>query len=64
MVFKTVNTVSRVQGLADAGEIYTSEDVYNFPDVREAVEHCKIASEEVVVKGVSDTLRVYKISTR
>jgi class 3 adenylate cyclase len=59
---QTVNIAARVQGLADAGEIYLSEDVYNFPGVREAVVHCNIASEEVAVKGISGKLKVYKIS--
>ncbi len=60
---QTVNIASRVQGLADAGEIYVSEDVYAFPGVREAVAHCNIDSEQVVMKGVSEKLQVYKIST-
>ena len=61
---QTVNIASRVQGLADAGEIYISEDVYTFPGVQEAVADCTIASEQVAVKGVSEKLQVYKISAR
>ena len=60
---QTVNIAARVQGLADAGEIYISEDVYNFPGVRDALEHYSIASEQVGVKGVSEKLQVYKIFT-
>ncbi len=60
---QTVNIAARVQGLADAGEIYVSEDVYNFPGVREAIADCNIIQEQVVVKGISEKLRVYKIST-
>jgi class 3 adenylate cyclase len=60
---QTVNIASRVQGLADAGEIYISEDVYTFPGVREAVAHCTIAPEQVIVKGVSEKLQVYRIAT-
>ena len=59
---QTVNIASRVQGLADAGEIYVSEDVYTFPGVREAIAHCTIAPEQVIVKGVSEKLQVYRIS--
>jgi len=59
---QTVNIASRVQGLADAGEIYISEDVYAFPGVQEAVAHCNIASKQVSMKGVSEKLQVYKIS--
>ena len=60
---QTVNIAARVQGLADAGEIYISEDVYNFPGVRQAIESYNIASEQVGVKGVSEKLQVYKIFT-
>lgn len=61
---QTVNIASRVQGLADAGEIYVSEDVYSYPGVQEAVASYDIASEDVIVKGVSGTLRVYRISSK
>lgn len=61
---QTVNIASRIQGLADAGEIYVSEDVYTFPGVQEAVGHCKIASKQVTVKGVSEKIQVYKISAK
>jgi class 3 adenylate cyclase len=59
---QTVNIASRVQGLADAGEIYVSADVYAFPGVREELAHCNVASEQVSMKGVSEKLQVYKIS--
>jgi class 3 adenylate cyclase len=59
---QTVNIAARVQGLADAGEIYVSEDVYAFPGVRAAVAHCSIAPAQVSVKGVSEKLQVYKIA--
>lgn len=61
---QTVNIASRVQGLADAGEIYISEDVFTFPGVQETIAHCNIIPEQVAVKGVSETLQVYKISIR
>lgn len=61
---QTVNIASRVQGLADAGEIYMSEDVYTFPGVQEVVNPYKITSEQVVVKGISGKIQVYKISAR
>jgi class 3 adenylate cyclase len=60
---QTVNIASRVQGLADAGEIYISEDVYTFPGVQDAVDQYNIASEQVIVKGISGKIQVYKIST-
>lgn len=59
---QTVNIAARVQALADADEIYMSEDVYNFPGVRAALAHREVVSEEASVKGVSGKLHVYKIS--
>ena len=59
---QTVNIASRVQALADAGEIYVSEEVYSFPGVQEALAHCKIDSEQVAMKGVSEKIQVYRIS--
>lgn len=61
---QTVNIASRVQGLADAGEIYISEDVYTFPGVREAIADYDFAPEQVVVKGINEKLQVYRISTK
>ena len=59
---QTVNIAARVQTLADAGEIYMSEDVYSFPGVQESIAHCTITPEQVAVKGVSEKIKVYKIS--
>jgi class 3 adenylate cyclase len=59
---QTVNIASRIQGLADAGEIYISRDVYTYPGVQEILEHRTILPEQVAVKGVSETLQVYKVS--
>ena len=61
---QTVNIAARVQALADADEIYMSEDVYNFPGVREAISHREVVSEQASVKGVSGKLQVYKISNQ
>lgn len=58
---QTVNIAARVQGLADAGEIYLSAAVYAFPGVSEAVAHCTVTPAQVTVKGVSETIQVYKI---
>jgi class 3 adenylate cyclase len=60
---QTVNIAARVQGLADAGEIYISQDVYTYPGVQEALAKCTILPEQVAVKGVSETLQVYKVSS-
>ena len=59
---QTVNLASRIQGLADAGEIYMSEEVYTFPGVQNVIAHCTISSEEVTMKGISEKIRVFKVS--
>ena len=59
---QTVNIASRVQELADAGDIYMSEDVYSFPGVQEAITHSTISPEQVIVKGISEKIQVYKVS--
>jgi len=61
---QTVNIASRVQGLADAGEIYLSADIYTFPGVQEAIAQRDISSEQVTMKGVSERIQVYRISAK
>ena len=61
---QTVNIAARVQALADADQIYISENVYNFPGVREAISHCDIVHEQAMVKGVSEKLQVHRISIK
>jgi len=59
---QTVNIAARVQGLADAGEIYISDAVYTFPGVAEALAGFDVQPGEADVKGVSEKLKVYKIT--
>jgi len=61
---QTVNIAARVQALADADQIYISENVYSFPGVREAISHCDIVHEQASVKGVSEKLQVHRISIK
>lgn len=59
---QTVNIAARVQGLADANEIYISQAVYEEAAVRELLADCAVVEDEVVVKGVSQKLKVYKVA--
>jgi len=61
---QTVNIAARVQALADADQIYISDNVYSYPGVQDAIAHCDIVPEQTLVKGVSEKLQVYKISVK
>ncbi len=61
---QNVNIAARVQGLANAGEIYLTSDVWDAPGVRELLKSHDLNSEQVSVKGVSEKLEVYRVSTQ
>jgi len=58
---QSVNIASRIQGLADANEIYISGDVYAASGVSETLKSHLVMPEQVSVKGVSEKQQVYKI---
>lgn len=60
---QTVNIASRVQGLADADEIYVTEDVYREPGVRELLSELHVTPREANLRGVQRAVRVYRIAT-
>ncbi|MFN8371875.1 MAG: DUF5939 domain-containing protein [Anaerolineae bacterium] len=59
---QTVNIAARVQGLADAKEIFITDDAFNTPGMEQAVADCVVSAEQVSLKGVSGKLRVHKIT--
>jgi class 3 adenylate cyclase len=59
---QTVNIAARIQGLADAEEIYISQDIYSAPGVAEALTACQVEAKQTAVKGVSGQLGVYKVT--
>jgi class 3 adenylate cyclase len=61
---QTVNIAARVQGLADANEIYLSQDVYVAEGVSEALARCVVQPEQAAMKGVSETMRVYRVQVK
>ncbi|MBI2606948.1 MAG: adenylate/guanylate cyclase domain-containing protein [Deltaproteobacteria bacterium] len=61
---QSVNIAARVQGLADAEEIYVTEDVYGFPGVRELLSSYHITPKKARLKGVQDEMQVYRIEHR
>ncbi len=58
---QSVNIASRIQGLADANEIYISGDVYAAAGVSDTLKSHLVMPEQVSVKGVSEKQQVYKI---
>jgi class 3 adenylate cyclase len=59
---QTVNTASRVQGLAGAEEIYVTNEVFGFPGVKGLLKGCKVFAGKVKLKGMREETQVYKIS--
>ncbi|MBZ0290103.1 MAG: adenylate/guanylate cyclase domain-containing protein, partial [Anaerolineae bacterium] len=59
---QTVNIASRVQGLADAGEIYITDEAFQYPGVEAIVEPFACEPMQTDVKGVRSQLRVHKIT--
>jgi class 3 adenylate cyclase len=59
---QTVNIAARVQGLADADEVYVTQEAFAYPGVVEVLAEHHISQSEVDVKGVSGKLSVHKIT--
>ncbi len=60
---QTVNIAARVQGLADAEEIYLTEDVYNAPGVRELLKApFRVEARQAQLKGIEQSLVVYRVA--
>ncbi|MGE0868618.1 MAG: DUF5939 domain-containing protein [Kofleriaceae bacterium] len=59
---QTVNVAARVQGLADAGEIYITDDVYRAPGVKELLSGFQITPREASLKGVQRAVSVYRVA--
>jgi class 3 adenylate cyclase len=60
---QTVNIAARVQGLADADEIYLTEDVYRVPGVQEVLAELHVTPSEATLKGVQKAVSVYRVAT-
>jgi class 3 adenylate cyclase len=60
---QTVNIASRVQGLADADEIYLTEEIYSSPGVPELVSHMHVSAHRAQLKGVQRLMDVYRVGS-
>jgi class 3 adenylate cyclase len=59
---QTVNIAARVQQLADAEEIFVSEDVYSAEGVHALLAPREVGSSVFKLKGVQQDLRVFRIT--
>ena len=59
---QTVNIAARVQQLADAEEIFVSEDVYSAEGVHALLTSREVVSSVFKLKGVQQDLRVFRIT--
>ncbi|MCD4685148.1 MAG: adenylate/guanylate cyclase domain-containing protein [Anaerolineae bacterium] len=63
---QTVNIAARVQGLAEVGEIWITEDVFAAPEVQGILNDAGYATEKqaAMLRGVGESMIVYKCDLR
>ena len=61
---QTVNIAARVQQQAQANEVYISQDVYVSNGVSALLDSCSVTPVQANVKGVVDTLQLYRITSQ
>lgn len=59
---QTVNIASRVQGLANAEEIFITRDVFIYPGVQKLLRGIRLFSNKAKLRGVEEEMQVIKIS--
>jgi class 3 adenylate cyclase len=59
---QTINTASRVQGVAGGNEIYVTDDIYSAAGVADLVtQQCDIESMSLELKGIDEPVKVFKL---
>jgi class 3 adenylate cyclase len=61
---QTVNTASRVQGLAGSEEVFVTEEVFSYPGVKDLLKGFKVFTGKVRLKGIQDEIQVYNLAPR
>ena len=59
---QTVNIAARVQNIADADELYISEQVFEADGVADELEPLSIETRNATLRGIDVEMRVYRIS--
>ncbi len=60
---QTVNIASRVQEMADAGEIWISEEVWRYPGVRTLLEACPTEQHTAAFRGIAQPMTVLRVGS-
>ncbi|MGE5625824.1 MAG: DUF5939 domain-containing protein [Bacillota bacterium] len=60
---QTVNIAARVQNLADADEIYVTEEIYGHEGVRHALQKLAVERRSAQLKGITSTQQVYRVAS-
>ena len=58
---QTVNVAARVQGLADAEEIYITDCVYETEGIQDEISDYTVIPEKAKLKGIQEEMDVYKV---
>jgi len=58
---QTVNVAARVQNLADAGEIFVSQDVYDAAGVKDELAAFPVEAQTAQLRGVQQELPVFRV---
>jgi len=58
---QTVNIAARVQNLANADEIYVTEEIYGHEGVRHALKMLEVEPQSAQLKGISSSQQVYRV---
>lgn len=58
---QTVNIAARVQGVAASDELCMTSEVINAPGVRELLKGLEVRDESARLKGISDSMQVYRV---
>jgi len=60
---QTVNIAARVQNLANADEIYVTEEIYGHEGVRDALRKLDVESRKAQLKGITSSQQVYRVAS-
>jgi class 3 adenylate cyclase len=61
---QTVNIAARVQNLADADEIFVSEDVYDSTGVRDELAPFAVEPQTAALRGVQQSMKVFRVAAQ